>query len=356
MIHNPLIYNNIDWVRPVDWLPIDHLVTYSDEKIAMLVAVYDDEMNKIAFTLRLGTTVDWGDGNITVVSAAGNYEHTYTYSGISDSTLCSRGYKQVIITMYPTNSSYQLTRMYIALPSGCTANSTVRILDMKIHTPYMDSFRLGVSTTQRTTLLESFVWIGAHSLPINHITFYYCSSLRNFKMDYLSISGFMFCFNLDIPFSQTLTTQSWTNYYYYNQKIKKYANNIASNITTVAQGFYYSLSIEDIEINLQNVQIATNLCYACQNLKRLIASNCDSITTTTTMFINCFSLNELILNGIKTTFTCANCNLDTIALNNLFTSLGTPTTTQTITVTGNPGAATCDTSIATAKNWTVITA
>jgi hypothetical protein len=29
-------------------------------------------------------------------------------------------------------------------------------------------------------------------------------------------------------------------------------------------------------------------------------------------------------------------------------------TTQTVTVTGNHGAATCDTSIATAKNWTVV--
>lgn len=353
MIHNPYIYNNTDWVRPADWLPIDHLVSITDEKIVMLVAVYNDEMNKVAFTIRLGTVIDWGDGTTVTAGTAGTFEHTYSYSATPDSTLCSRGYKQVIIT-FTVNAPYHLTRMYLALPSGCAGNSNSRILDMKISAPYMDSFRLGVSSTQRTTLLERFIWIGAHSLPINHITFYYCTSLQNFKMDNLSTSGFMFCLNLNIPFSTTPSTQSWTNYYYYNQKIKKYVNNIASDSTTAANFFYYSLSIEDAEMNLQNVQLATNLFYACQNLRRLIATNCDSITTTTSMLLNCFSLNELILTGIKTTFTCASCNLSTAALNNLFTSLGTPATTQTVTVAGNPGASTCDTSIATAKNWTVV--
>lgn len=44
-------------------------------------------------------------------------------------------------------------------------------------------------------------------------------------------------------------------------------------------------------------------------------------------------------------------NLDATELNRIFTSL--PSMTQTIRVTGNPGAATCDPSIATAKGWTV---
>lgn len=43
------------------------------------------------------------------------------------------------------------------------------------------------------------------------------------------------------------------------------------------------------------------------------------------------------------------------AINALFTALPSTTKTATINVAGNPGAATCDTSIATNKGYTVIT-
>ena len=45
-------------------------------------------------------------------------------------------------------------------------------------------------------------------------------------------------------------------------------------------------------------------------------------------------------------------SMDATALNQLFTDLPT-ITSKTITVVGCPGAATCNTSIATAKGWTV---
>jgi len=46
------------------------------------------------------------------------------------------------------------------------------------------------------------------------------------------------------------------------------------------------------------------------------------------------------------------CSLNADALNTLFGDLGT-VTGKTIKITGNPGASTCDTSIATSKGWTV---
>lgn len=49
------------------------------------------------------------------------------------------------------------------------------------------------------------------------------------------------------------------------------------------------------------------------------------------------------------------CALSAAAINQLFTDLPTVTSARTINVKGNPGALTCDTSIATAKNWVVTT-
>lgn len=50
-----------------------------------------------------------------------------------------------------------------------------------------------------------------------------------------------------------------------------------------------------------------------------------------------------------------NCSFNTATLNQLFTDLPVTTKTATIHVVGNPGAATCDTSIATNKGYTVVT-
>ena len=97
--------------------------------------------------------------------------------------------------------------------------------------------------------------------------------------------------------------------------------------------------------------------YNCYLLEEIELTNCDSIAGTNCTyytFNQCLLLRKLRAQGLKVTFSVANCSLDATALNELFTSLGTPATTQIVTVKGNPGASTCDTSIATAKNWTVV--
>ena len=48
-----------------------------------------------------------------------------------------------------------------------------------------------------------------------------------------------------------------------------------------------------------------------------------------------------------------NCAMEAETINLLFGDLIRTTTPQTIKVTGNPGAASCDPSIAEAKGWTV---
>ena len=72
----------------------------------------------------------------------------------------------------------------------------------------------------------------------------------------------------------------------------------------------------------------------------------------------CFSgmenLEEMIVPGLQNGFTIAGSNMSATALDAMFTSLGTANGSQTITVTGNPGAATCTTSIATNKGFTVV--
>ncbi len=69
-------------------------------------------------------------------------------------------------------------------------------------------------------------------------------------------------------------------------------------------------------------------------------------------FDGCSALSSVLATGIADEVSFANCNMNAAALNVLFTNLGT-VVGKTITITGNPGAATCNTAIATGKGWSV---
>jgi hypothetical protein len=99
----------------------------------------------------------------------------------------------------------------------------------------------------------------------------------------------------------------------------------------------------------------SNLFMGCSALTALPFMNCTNVTNATDFVSGCSSLSYSDVRNMTVSHSYANCSLSALALNYIFSNLGTPSSTQNIDITGNPGAATCDTSIATAKNWTVTT-
>lgn len=73
------------------------------------------------------------------------------------------------------------------------------------------------------------------------------------------------------------------------------------------------------------------------------------------IFKGCTSLERVVLEGMGRGFSVAGTNMGAAALNDLFSGLATVTDTPTtsINITGTPGAATANKSIATNKGWTV---
>lgn len=105
-----------------------------------------------------------------------------------------------------------------------------------------------------------------------------------------------------------------------------------------------------VNASLNNI---TNMFSGCTNLIEVgaIPISVQNITTTTA-FSNNFSLKRMqAFSGIVSSFSVANCSLDSVALNEIYTNLGT--NAATITVTGNWGTANDNPAIATAKGWTV---
>jgi hypothetical protein len=74
-------------------------------------------------------------------------------------------------------------------------------------------------------------------------------------------------------------------------------------------------------------------------------------TANTGFITSCFSLKRMLM-PLRFTFSVANAKMSANALNEMFSILPT-VTGQTVTITENYGASTCDTTIATSRGWTV---
>lgn len=96
----------------------------------------------------------------------------------------------------------------------------------------------------------------------------------------------------------------------------------------------------------------SNMFFGCSSLTTVPALDFSAGSSLTGIFQNCTQLSSIQASGFKVSFSVAGTALDAAALNTLFGNLAT-VTGQTITITGTPGAATCDQSIASAKGWTV---
>jgi hypothetical protein len=130
---------------------------------------------------------------------------------------------------------------------------------------------------------------------------------------------------------------------------------LASNIVSMFSACVNLESVVNITISSSCTNISS-LGFNTKKCKGFIISNCSGINHTTNAFFGMVSMETLILTGLTRGFTIDDCNMSATAINALFTSLGNAVGSQTINVRRNPGSATCTTSIATSKGFTVVIA
>lgn len=357
--------NSDTYARPSDWLTMPTLVD-GDQKIVMLVAVYEHDSNFVAFEIKGGNyTVDWGDGNGPQNYSAGTQaENILQWSDYAASTLSERGFRQAMIVV------------------GAQAGQTLTGANMgRTHSGH---------ATGRSTHYLDFVMAGSGFTGANAITFYGTSLSRmlerfrfigtcNLTRIDASFSG---CVSLAVSeISDTSKITTYTSAYQNCMRLIKQPDHdlsVATNVASlynIAAGFFVavidlpngidnlsnfirnSFSIQKIAVN--NSSSVTNIFafpYDCVNLQEFTMSSAESVDNTNFAFHAVPSLGKVLLPGLKIGVDLSGCNLSATALNNFFAGLGVPTSAQTIDVSGNWGAATCDPSIATAKGWTVVTA
>ena len=178
-----MYYYDSGWTRPADWLTLP-TVSEADQKFVGLFGVFDHDSNFVALTATGNYTVDWGDGSATEdINSGVTAQHQYTYSTISDSTLCNRGYKQVIVTITP-QTGQSLTQVNLQKRHSGASTQAQRVPWLDIAASVSASTALPVVAGLLTPLvtlafLEQCVIYNTELCTNFSYMFYSCYSLQS---------------------------------------------------------------------------------------------------------------------------------------------------------------------------------
>jgi surface protein len=328
------------WQRPSDWLPIPAFDPAYDE-VYILMAIYETDLNPIAFIFGGAYSVDWGDGTSDNYASDATAEHNYDWADIPSSTLTSEGFRQVLIRVCCTTDTMRTINFNIGHSLIASTFATSGIMEIYGNFVQITSLTISGSTMLvRHNCLRSIKFIGRITQTDMSYKFQSLYSLRYINLDTSFVTNASYMLR-------------------YCSALLDIANLDLSNVTNFYNMLYDCKSL--LKLNVSNI-IATDfrsMATNCVGLYQISGIDCSSMTSSSRlsgMTTGCANLRKFLVTGIKYPISFLdNYLLSTSALNEIFTNLDTVSTAQTITVTGCAGASTCDTSIATAKGWTVVT-
>jgi hypothetical protein len=320
--------------RPYDWLAMPVLTT-ADNKFVGLHAVFPDA-NYVALSAAGAYTVDWGDGTVENIATGVTAQHEYNYAtyDASNTTLCTRGYKQAIVTVTP-QAGQSFTSLNLQFRnSAMTATYSTGWLDLAISGAALTTLVIGALSSVVTHSLLEVAHIVKNSCADLSYLFSTAYSLQSVQVDSSSAttlaSMFSACGSLrKAPVLDTSKCLTFTS--------------------------LFSACTALINIPTYSTALGTNFSGMFQNARviaLLPALDLTSATNLTNSVASAYNISDINFVNIGVSLNVAGLKLTAARLNEIFGNLKT-TTGQTVTITNNPGATTCDRTIATAKGWTV---
>ena len=376
------------YVPPSDWLDLP-TVNEGENKLAGIVAVWDISNNYITVraTTDSGTwSVDWGDGNTTTgISSGTTAEHKLSYAGATGS-LTTRGYKTAVVVVTADSGNFT-TLDLIERHSEATQRYYAPWLNIKMAAPSLTSLDVySTGTESQINLLEQIDYVGANLITSGNNILRELKSLNKVvNFDTSNMTSFN-TFTRDSPISQTPTFDTSSavslNLAFFNCESEAIHITNTNQITdgNGLRQVFSNAKAKTIEIDNNGVGSASNLVLTFSSMPFLIETPDLGDTSTITNWqqfcdgsgvkiisahdlsgatnmLNCVNgctnLSRILAFGATVTHSIANCNLDVEAMEEYATNLGDGTG-QTLTTSGNPASGSWDTTIATAKNWTVV--
>ena len=387
------------WIRPSDWLPIDHLVNVGDHKFVALMAIFPDSPNvwvhssTQAYTVRI-------NGVATNYPANTGSRGEIPFSSVPDSTLTSEGFKQVIIEVYPQVAPWTGNFEIVAPGTIIPRMYTSQYIDVRMSAPNISN--MFMNSGARMPYLRRWTWLGSQTVKSRALAFN-SPYIEEVNEDFsTSTSAGIFSQSKlprvlgDITFTNVTGTAASAFAGAYGNKIM---GNLslpnATNVVNIFGGLIDTVQIGNLSFNsattgptisgyklktigdvnipmassfgigglvLKNIGTITtgpsltSLSTAFNNsrlLENVEITNCVNVTNTSGMLNSCYSLKRVILNGLKVGFTVPPCLMDETAFINLFNSIGTASGSQTIVITGNITLSPSTLAIATGKGYTI---
>lgn len=377
------------YTRPSDWLPIPSYGV-NEEVFYGLHPVYENSSNQIALLCTgtgSGYSVDWGDGTTTTHSFNTKAERDISWANVSSSTLCSRGYRQTIVKITPqsgaTITGINLSQIF----TGFNFVSDTRWLDIVVNFATQNTVSFLTNNSQRypgylelikikayTPTNAEYLFLGARSLrkielfDTSHVTnarnfFNGCWNLQeipNFNFSNVTNAENMFKGTVNLTKVTPNDFKKVTNGsgMFWDSAVRYLSNVQFRDLTNMYLMFYPA----GLVVNYPDFSLCTaitgNVDYSLypQNVDTIPQIALGGVTTAGNLLyaMPARRIIKSLITGFKFTHSYINQLLSATELNNIFTNLGTANSGASITITGNPGAATCNQSIATAKGWTVI--
>ena len=328
------------WSRPSDWLTMPTLVD-GDQKIIMLIAVYEHDSNFVAFKISGGNyTVDWGDGSaVESVNSGVQAERNLQWADFASATLSTWGYRQALVTIEAQSGQTLTSALLSEQNSGSVSLYYSQTLEVVCAGNSFTS--VSFNGNAKSASLEQFKFVGGASFTSTSNMFNDCKSLQS------------------VPLFDTSSVTNMSNMFQRCSAIKVvplFDTSSATIINFMFDGCFF-LNL----VPLFDTSSATNMGFMFRNcwvLQEIPLLDTSAVTIINNIFNENHGLAVGALSGTKISIDYSDCKLSADSINDIFTNLGIPDSAQTINVSGNWGAATCDPSIATAisSNWTVITA
>lgn len=348
------------WVRPSDWLAMP---TIGTQEFIGLLAITDDESNHIALLCAGAYTVDWGDGVTENVATGVKAQHTYTYSAISNSTISTRGYKQVLVRVTP-QAGQNLTTVNLQQQNSIIAKKhTVGWLDIAVKGSNITTLTLGGTLTLYMGMCENVDIYSFGAISNLSILFYNFLSLQKFTLpSTASVTNFsnMFTFCTSLKTIPTINTQAATNVTGMFQNcysLREIPLLNFSNVNNFDQCFSFCNNMQNYPLldtskgtNFNNMFDANYTLQKLPNLSTILG------TTFANMLRDCNSISKAAFQGTRYSISYATMCLSQSEIVNIFNGLGTAVGTPTITVSSNPGYAALTAAeklIATGKGFTI---
>ena len=271
------------YTRPSDWLTMP-TVASSAQTFVGLFAVRNNDSNYVALRVTTSTgnyQVDWGDGTVTTHTSNTTAEYQYAYSGLSDSTISTKGYKQALVIVTPVTGNITVLNTNIGHSAlGTTVVKQVKWLEYLINLPSLTSLSIAPSgNNPRPNWLEK-------------ITLSHLGSLTALNSAFSSLTGLK-------AINITASTTGLTNTsYMFASCISLISVNLfnTSNVVNATQMFYNCPSLEQVpNFNLSKVTSAISMFDGCTKLKTLPAFDMRLTTDFSGMFQNCTNLTEIPL-------------------------------------------------------------